>query len=119
MYNHLLRQPEDVPDVEKVWKCLDYCFSETNLSFFLLGLNVEQPKPKLLLFLDELTSGLDSHAILCTIHQPSALLFQGFDRLLFLVSGGRTVRFGEIGPNSRTLISYFESQGAKHFPPDQ
>lgn len=65
-------------------------------------------KPELLLFLDEPTSGLDSQtawsilsllkkladngqAILCTIHQPSALLFQEFDRLLFLASGGRTV----------------------------
>jgi ABC-type multidrug transport system ATPase subunit len=78
----------------------------------LAGLNVEQrkrltigvelaAKPGLLLFLDEPTSGLDSQtawsiatlirklanngqAILCTIHQPSGILFQQFDRLLLL-----------------------------------
>ncbi|KAL0567295.1 Multidrug resistance protein [Marasmius crinis-equi] len=110
------------------------------------GLNVEQrkrltigvelvAKPALLLFLDEPTSGLDSQtawsictllrklanngqAILCTIHQPSALLFQEFDRLLFLARGGRTVYFGDIGPNSRTLIDYFERQGADRCPPE-
>uniref|UniRef100_A0A0W0FAX3 Putative multidrug resistance protein cdr1 n=1 Tax=Moniliophthora roreri TaxID=221103 RepID=A0A0W0FAX3_MONRR len=110
------------------------------------GLNVEQrkrltigvelaAKPELLLFLDEPTSGLDSQtawsictllrklanngqAILCTIHQPSALLFQEFDRLLFLARGGRTVYFGEIGENSRTLIDYFERQGADPCPPE-
>jgi ATP-binding cassette, subfamily G (WHITE), member 2, PDR len=64
-------------------------------------------KPQLLLFLDEPTSGLDSQtswaicdlmekltkngqAILCTIHQPSAMLFQRFDRLLFLATGGKS-----------------------------
>ncbi|KAM0664571.1 hypothetical protein ACQRIU_006429 [Beauveria bassiana] len=105
------------------------------------GLNVEQrklltigvelaAKPKLLLFLDEPTSGLDSQsswsicsflrkladsgqAILCTVHQPSAILFQEFDRLLFLAKGGKTVYFGEIGDNSRTLLDYFESNGAR------
>ncbi|KAI0168176.1 ABC-2 type transporter [Pestalotiopsis sp. NC0098] len=105
------------------------------------GLNVEQrklltigvelaAKPKLLLFLDEPTSGLDSQsswaivaflrkladagqAVLCTVHQPSALLFQQFDRLLFLAKGGKTVYFGEIGQNSRTLLDYFESNGAR------
>lgn len=105
------------------------------------GLNVEQrklltigvelaAKPKLLLFLDEPTSGLDSQsswaicaflrklansgqAILCTVHQPSAILFQEFDRLLFLAKGGKTVYFGEIGENSRTLLNYFESHGAR------
>ncbi|KAJ4150562.1 hypothetical protein LMH87_011307 [Akanthomyces muscarius] len=100
------------------------------------GLNVEQrkrltigvelaAKPPLLLFVDEPTSGLDSQtswailnllekltkagqAVLCTIHQPSAMLFQRFDRLLFLAKGGKTVYFGDIGENSSTMVSYFE-----------
>lgn len=92
-------------------------------------------KPQLLLFLDEPTSGLDSQtswsildlidtltkhgqAILCTIHQPSAMLFQRFDRLLFLAKGGKTVYFGEIGEKSSTLASYFERNGAPKLPPD-
>lgn len=110
------------------------------------GLNVEQrkrltigvelaAKPELLLFLDEPTSGLDSQtswaildlleklknsgqAILCTIHQPSAMLFQRFDRLLFLARGGRTVYFGEVGQNSRTIATYFEVNGAHKCPDD-
>jgi ABC-type multidrug transport system ATPase subunit len=105
------------------------------------GLNVEQRKrltigvelaarPPLLLFVDEPTSGLDSQtswaildlleklskagqSILCTIHQPSAMLFQRFDRLLFLAKGGRTVYFGDIGEGSKTMTSYFERQGAR------
>jgi ABC-type multidrug transport system ATPase subunit/ABC-type multidrug transport system permease subunit len=108
------------------------------------GLNVEQrkrltigvelaAKPQLLLFLDEPTSGLDSQtswsilslleklkqngqAILCTIHQPSAILFQRFDRLLFLARGGRTVYFGPVGESSRTMIDYFEKNGAHNCP---
>lgn len=86
------------------------------------GLNIEQRKrltigvelaarPQLLVFLDEPTSGLDSQtswaicdlieklarsgqAVLCTIHQPSAMLFSRFDRLLLLQAGGKTVYFG-------------------------
>ncbi|AOA62509.1 Plasma membrane ATP-binding cassette (ABC) transporter [Komagataella phaffii CBS 7435] len=108
------------------------------------GLNVEQrkrltigvelvAKPDLLLFLDEPTSGLDSQtawsicqlmkklsnkgqAILCTIHQPSSLLFQEFDRLLLLQTGGETVYFGDVGPRSQTLIQYFEKHGASKCP---
>ena len=52
-------------------------------------------------------------AILCTIHQPSAILFQQFDQLLFLARGGKTVYYGPIGENSRTLLNYFESHGAR------
>lgn len=108
------------------------------------GLNVEQrkrltigvelaAKPRLLLFLDEPTSGLDSQtawsicqlmrkladtgqAILCTIHQPSSLLIQEFDRLLFLQKGGQTVYFGDLGTNCSELISYFERKGAPKCP---
>lgn len=105
------------------------------------GLNVEQrklltigvelaAKPRLLLFLDEPTSGLDSQsawaicsllrrlandgqAILCTIHQPSAVLFEQFDRLLFLRKGGRTVYFGDVGSNSHVLLEYFTKHGGR------
>ncbi|CCF58497.1 hypothetical protein KAFR_0E03450 [Kazachstania africana CBS 2517] len=110
------------------------------------GLNVEQrkrltigvelaAKPKLLVFLDEPTSGLDSQtawatcqlmrklanhgqAILCTIHQPSAILMQEFDRLLFLQKGGKTVYFGDLGKGCKTMIEYFEKHGAQACPPD-
>ena len=109
------------------------------------GLNVEQrkrltigvelaAKPQLLLFLDEPTSGLDSQtswsildllekltkngqAILCTIHQPSAMLFQRFDRLLFLAAGGKTVYFGPVGKNAAILSDYFQRNGASPCPP--
>lgn len=105
------------------------------------GLNVEQrkkltigvelvAKPSLLLFLDEPTSGLDSQSawaivkllrdlasagqsILCTIHQPSATLFEEFDRLLLLRKGGQTVYFGDIGERSRVILDYFENNGAR------
>ncbi|KAJ1658885.1 ATP-binding cassette transporter snq2, partial [Dispira simplex] len=91
-------------------------------------------KPKVL-FLDEPTSGLDAQAsfsivrflrklalagqsILCTIHQPSSLLFEQFDRLLLLAPGGRTVYFGELGSHANAIIDYFESHGAPACPPD-
>lgn len=110
------------------------------------GLNVDQrkmlsigvelaAKPDLLIFLDEPTSGLDSQsawaivsllrlltdqgtAILCTIHQPSSVLFQEFDRLLFLARGGKTVYFGDVGPKSEVLIEYFAAKGAPSCPTD-
>lgn len=85
-------------------------------------------RPKLVLFLDEPTSGLDSQtswsicdlmekltrngqAILCTVHQPSSLLFQRFDRILLLAKGGCTVYFGDIGQNSKVLLDYFARNG--------
>ncbi|RGP60631.1 hypothetical protein FLONG3_10800 [Fusarium longipes] len=110
------------------------------------GLTVEQrkrvtigvelaAKPELMLFLDEPTSGLDSQsafnivrflkklaasgqAILCTIHQPNAALFENFDRLLLLQRGGRTVYFGDIGKDAHVLRSYLESHGAVAEPTD-
>jgi hypothetical protein len=52
------------------------------------------------------------------IHQPSAQLFERFDRLLFLAKGGHTVYFGEVGKGSRTLVDYFVRNGAKPCPED-
>ncbi len=111
------------------------------------GLNQEQrkrvtigvelaSKPELLLFLDEPTSGLDSQAafnvvrflrkladagqaILCTIHQPSAILFEEFDKLLLLKPGGRVVFHGNLGKDSKNMISYFENNGAYKCKPDE
>ena len=59
----------------------------------------------------------NGQAILCMIHQPSAILMQEFDRLLFLAAGGRTVYFGEVGENCTALTRYFESHGAHPCPP--
>jgi len=51
-------------------------------------------------------------AILCTIHQPSAILFEHFDELLLLQAGGKTVYFGPLGNDSQTLLEYLENHGA-------
>ncbi|KAG9585410.1 putative ABC transporter, partial [Aureobasidium melanogenum] len=86
-------------------------------------------KPSSLLFLDEPTSGLDSQAaysivhflqriaregipIICTIHQPSGVLFEMFDHVLLLAPGGRTIYFGETGKNSGKVVEYFDRYGA-------
>ncbi|KAK1485692.1 ABC-2 type transporter [Colletotrichum cuscutae] len=104
------------------------------------GLSVEQrkrvtigvelvSKPSILIFLDEPTSGLDGQsafntvrflrkladvgqAVLVTIHQPSAQLFSQFDTLLLLAKGGKTVYFGDIGDNAKTIRDYFGRYGA-------
>ncbi|CAM9010933.1 unnamed protein product [Wickerhamomyces anomalus] len=133
---------EKLEYVEKIIKILRMeTYSEAIIGTLGSGLNVEQrkklsigvelvAKPSLLLFLDEPTSGLDSQSawaivhllrrlaqagqsILCTIHQPSATLFEAFDRLLLLEKGGKTVYFGDIGHNSRVLLDYFERNGAR------
>jgi len=66
-------------------------------------------------FLRKLASA--GQAILCTIHQPSALLFENFDRLLLLERGGETVYFGDIGRDSQVLRDYLARNGA-HCPDD-
>lgn len=142
--SHLSRK-EKLDYVDEVIKILEMEeYSDAIVGIPGEGLNVEQRKrltigvelaarPQLLLFLDEPTSGLDSQtawsicslmrklanngqAILCTIHQPSAMLFQEFDRLLFLKAGGKTVYWGDIGHNASILIDYFVRNGAEPCP---
>ncbi|KAH6872002.1 ABC-2 type transporter-domain-containing protein [Thelonectria olida] len=138
---------EKLEYVERVIKLLDMEeYADAIVGVPGEGLNVEQrkrltigvelaAKPPLLLFVDEPTSGLDSQtswaildllekltkagqAVLCTIHQPSAMLFQRFDRLLFLAKGGKTVYFGDIGDHSKIMTSYFERNSGHSCPPE-
>ncbi|QPG76174.1 hypothetical protein FOA43_003560 [Brettanomyces nanus] len=105
------------------------------------GLNVEQrkklsiatelvSKPSLVLFLDEPTSGLDSQSawdiiqvlktlaragqtVICSIHQPSAVLFEQFDQIMLFQKGGRVAYSGNIGDNSKTVLDYFVNNGGR------
>ncbi|KZC05435.1 Protein scarlet [Dufourea novaeangliae] len=78
--------------------------------------------PKIL-FLDEPTTGQDSHSanslisqlksfaaeghtVLCTIHQPSSAIFNSFDRII-LITEGRVAFAGR----TEQAVQFFESQG--------
>ncbi|KAF8758804.1 ABC transporter [Rhizoctonia solani] len=86
-------------------------------------------KPQLLLFLDEPTSGLDGQsaynivrflkklaaggqAILCTIHQPNALLFEQFDNLLLLQRGVPGRAWGALPCDANPAEFMLEAIGA-------
>merc|ERR1719419_14272 len=76
-----------------------------------------------LLFLDEPTTGLDAasarnvmqsvknlsatRAVVCTIHQPSAEIFEVFTDVLLMQKGGRLCYFG----SREEIADYFEEQG--------
>jgi len=92
-------------------------------------IGVELVSRSAVLFLDEPTSGLDSRAawlvmravrkvadtgrtVICTIHQPSMELFEMFDEMLLLESGGEMCYFGPLGIRSQTMIEYFVGYGA-------
>ncbi|KAF7818005.1 pleiotropic drug resistance protein 3-like [Senna tora] len=79
-----------------------------------------------IIFLDEPTTGLDARAaaivmraikniaytgrtIVCTIHQPSIDIFESFDELILLKSGGRMIYAGPLGQQSKSVIEYFEA----------
>lgn len=129
----LTPKQEKLDYVEQIIKLLEMeSYAEAVVGILGEGLNVEQrkrltigvemaAKPQLLIFFDEPTSGLDSQtawsicvlmrkladngqAVLSTIHQPSAILLQEFDRLLFLAPGGKTGEFYRSTRSPRLLI---------------
>ncbi|KAG7350244.1 ABC-2 type transporter-domain containing protein [Nitzschia inconspicua] len=94
-----------------------------------LSIAVELVANPSIIFLDEPTSGLDARAasIVCrglkrialsgrsicaTIHQPSISIFNSFDTLLLLKRGGEVVFYGDLGENSKNLISYLQQYEA-------
>lgn len=46
--------------------------------------------------------------VVCTIHQPSIDIFEAFDDLLLMKSGGYVTYHGSLGKQSTKLIAYFE-----------
>ncbi|KAF5463243.1 hypothetical protein F2P56_019173 [Juglans regia] len=78
-----------------------------------------------IIFMDEPTTSLDARAaaivmravknvadmgraIVCTIHQPSIHIFETFDELILLKTGGRMIYSGPLGQHSSRVIEYFE-----------
>jgi ABC-type multidrug transport system ATPase subunit len=79
----------------------------------------------LILYGDELTTGLDSFSaynivkqlkelchqqnktIICTIHQPNSSIFYQFDNIILLAAGGNIIYNGPV----RTAVEYFNSIG--------
>ncbi|KAM7474363.1 hypothetical protein LguiB_021606 [Lonicera macranthoides] len=78
-----------------------------------------------IIFMDEPTTGLDARAaaivmravknvvdtgrtIVCTIHQPSIDIFESFDELVLLKTGGHIIYSGPLGQHSSRVIEYFE-----------
>ncbi|XVF38963.1 hypothetical protein REPUB_Repub20aG0148300 [Reevesia pubescens] len=79
-----------------------------------------------IIFMDEPTSGLDARAaaivmravknivemgrtVVCTIHQPSIDIFEAFDELILMKTGGRIIYSGPLGQSSSKIIEYFEN----------
>ncbi|KAG7401123.1 hypothetical protein PHYBOEH_002681 [Phytophthora boehmeriae] len=138
-FSAFLRQDADVPDSQKydsVNECLELLDLHSIADQIIRGSSSEQMKRLTIgvelaaqpsvLFLDEPTSGLDARSaklimdgvrkvadtgrtIICTIHQPSALVFSVFDSLLLLKRGGEMVFFGDLGVNASKMVTYFES----------
>ncbi|XP_020691517.1 ABC transporter G family member 45 isoform X1 [Dendrobium catenatum] len=91
-----------------------------------LSIAVELVASPSIIFMDEPTTGLDARAaaivmrtvrktvdtgrtVVCTIHQPSIEIFEAFDELLLMKSGGQLIYSGPLGPFSQTMINYFEA----------
>ncbi|KAK8366846.1 hypothetical protein V6Z11_A02G144100 [Gossypium hirsutum] len=79
-----------------------------------------------IIFMDEPTSGLDARAaaivmravknvvemgrtVVCTIHQPSIDIFEAFDELILMKTGGQIIYSGPLGQNSMRIVEYFQN----------
>ncbi|POM67766.1 Pleiotropic drug resistance protein ABC Superfamily [Phytophthora palmivora] len=148
-FSAFLRQGSVIPDSQKydsVNECLELLDLNSIADHIVRGSSMEQMKRLTIgvelaaqpsvLFLDEPTSGLDARSaklimdgvrkvadtgrtIVCTIHQPSTVVFQVFDSLLLLKRGGEMVFFGELGSKAVELVNYFEAiDGVANLEPD-
>ncbi|EGZ11552.1 hypothetical protein PHYSODRAFT_250528 [Phytophthora sojae] len=139
IFSAMLRQDANISTAQKmesVEECIELLELGPIADKIIRGSSTEQMKrvtigvelaaQPSIIFMDEPTSGLDARSaklimngvrkiadsgrtIVCTIHQPSTEVFNLFDSLLLLRRGGRMVFFGELGEDSKNLISYFEA----------
>ncbi|KAI3697943.1 hypothetical protein L6452_31049 [Arctium lappa] len=78
-----------------------------------------------IIFMDEPTTGLDARAaaivmrtvrntvdtgrtVVCTIHQPGIDIFEAFDELFLMKTGGEVIYSGSLGLKSEKLVEYLE-----------
>ncbi|KAK9920066.1 hypothetical protein M0R45_028629 [Rubus argutus] len=90
-----------------------------------LTIAVELVSNPSIIFMDEPTTGLDARAaaivmravknvadtgrtIVCTIHQPNIEIFEAFDELILLKTGGHIIYSGPVGQHSNKVIEYFQ-----------
>uniref|UniRef100_A0ACD5VUJ5 Uncharacterized protein n=1 Tax=Avena sativa TaxID=4498 RepID=A0ACD5VUJ5_AVESA len=90
-----------------------------------LTIAVELVSNPSVILMDEPTTGLDARSaaiviravksisetgrtVVCTIHQPSTEIFEAFDELILMKSGGKIIYNGPIGERSCKVIEYFE-----------
>ncbi|KAK9136565.1 hypothetical protein Sjap_007159 [Stephania japonica] len=79
-----------------------------------------------IIFMDEPTTSLDARAaaivmravknvantgrtVVCTIHQPSIDIFEAFDELILMKTGGHIIYSGPMGEHSSRIIEYLEA----------
>lgn len=100
----LASKPELLLFLDEPTSGWSYLFPIFHLTFLTLMIGLDaQSAWNLVQFLRKLAD--QGQAILCTIHQPLSLLFESFDHLLLLETGGETVYFGDIGSDSYIYAS--------------
>ncbi|KAF9001112.1 pleiotropic drug resistance ABC transporter [Cyathus striatus] len=146
-HSALMRQPPDITYEETIsyaHTCIRACGLEALKDAMIGSLKPEQSRrvticvelaasPRLL-FLDSPTNGLDPQSalaimvmlrnlanhgqtILCSLHQPSAAVFELFDEILVLQKPGRAAYFGDMGLHASTVTKYFETKSSKRCDP--
>ncbi|KAI8531792.1 hypothetical protein RHMOL_Rhmol11G0163100 [Rhododendron molle] len=123
-----VREVLEIIELDEIMDCLVGIPSVSGLSTEQrkrLTIAVELVANPSIIFMDEPTTGLDARAaaivmravknvadtgrtIVCTIHQPSIEIFEAFNELILLTTGGRIIYSGPLGQHSSSVIKYFE-----------
>lgn len=107
IFSCLLSQPK----TSSLWlsathgRCFVYCMANGNNCYKCAGLDARAAAIVMRCVRNTVNTG---RTVVCTIHQPSIDIFEAFDDLLLMKSGGYVTYHGTLGKNSCKLIAYFE-----------